>query len=87
MKTYSNFLALLASEFQKYLIEHEQAAAQLPKGALVIFRVEHEDTFNQWNEKLALKNREKKQPIVYVDVKKWRTLSTIEQVNIYQSRA
>ena len=60
MKTYSDFLSLISSEFYKYLMEHEEAASRIPRGALVVFRVENDKEFNKWNEKTALKNRFKK---------------------------
>ena len=82
MKNYSSFSAMLSSEFHKYLMEHEKTAVSIPKNALVIFRVECDENFNKWHEKMSLKNREKKQPIIYVNVKSWREKSALEKLSI-----
>ena len=87
MKDYSSFSAMLSSEFHKYLMEHEKAAKRIPKNALVIFRIEGDENFNKWHEKTSLKNREKKQPLIYVNVKSWREKSALEKVSIVRAIA
>jgi len=82
MKSYSAFSSMLSSEFHKYLMEHEKEASQIPKEAMIIFRVEKDEGFNSWHEKTSLKNREKDQPVIYVEVKSWRKQSALEKVSI-----
>jgi hypothetical protein len=36
--------------------------------------------FNRWSEKLALKHREREQPVVYVRVKDFQTASSLKEV-------
>jgi len=81
MKSYQDFLAMLSSEFHRYLMENEEAAKNLPENALVVFQVEGETEFNRWNEETSLCNREEGQKISYVHVRKWRKHSTIEDVS------
>ena len=82
MKEYSAFSAMLSSEFHKYLMEHEKEASQIPKNALIIFRVDGDEDFNLWHETVSLRNKEKRQPVIYVDVLKWRKKSAMEKVSI-----
>jgi len=82
MSKYTDFLAMISTEFHRYLMEHESLADKIPVNALLIFQVEGEDEFNKWHEGLSLKNREPKQPVVYVSVKKWRSHSSIEDVKL-----
>ena len=80
MKEYDKFLAMVASEFHRYLMENDELARRIPANALVIFEVEGEDSFNEWHKRTSLRNRENGQPINYVKLKKWRTRSTIADV-------
>ena len=86
MDDYSGFLAMVSSEFHRYLMEEENAAGRLPTNAMVIFRVEGEDAFNRWHEEISLRNREAGQPITYVRVKGWRKHSLIEKVEVVEAR-
>lgn len=63
MKEYRDFLAMISSEFRRYLIENEGFADDLPLNTLVIFQVEGEDAFNAWHEKVSLRNKEENQPV------------------------
>lgn len=80
MSDYVDFLAMISTEFHRYLMEHEALSENIPTNALLIFQVEGEEEFNKWHESLSLKNRETEQPVVYVSVKKWRSHSSIEEV-------
>lgn len=82
MKSYSAFSAMLSSEFHKYLMEHKKDTSQIPKQAMIIFRVRGEEGFNKWHEETSLKNREKDQPVIYVKVKSWRKQSALKKVSI-----
>ncbi|MEK6698932.1 MAG: DUF5647 family protein [Nitrospirota bacterium] len=87
MSSYADFLAMISTEFQRYLMEHESLTDKIPVNALLIFQVEGEDEFNKWHEGLSLKNREPEQPVVYVSVKKWRSHSSIEEVRLREVAA
>ncbi len=87
MKNYSSFVAMLSSEFHKYLMENEKTAREIPKGALIIFRVNGDENFNKWHEVMSYKNKEKNQSVIYVNVKEWRKQSVIEKLSITKALA
>ncbi len=82
MNNYTNYLAMLSTEFHRYLIENEEFAETIPANALVIFQVEGEDDFNNWHKETSLKNLEADQPVIYINVKKWRRHSSIEELTV-----
>jgi len=82
MKHYTEFLTMLSTEFQKYLMEHDAFADHIPSNALIIFHVPEDESFNSWHREVSLRNREPDQPVVYIDVQKWRTHSLLEDVRI-----
>ena len=82
MNNYTNYLAMLSTEFHRYVMENEEYAENIPANALVIFQVEGEDDFNDWHKNTSLKNRETGQPIIYVYVKRWRKHSSIEELDV-----
>ncbi len=53
----------LATEISLYLIEHPEL--DIPQGAVIIPQVLGERRFNAWAKRIALKDRPKKQPVVY----------------------
>ena len=48
MSNYTNFLAMVSTEFHRYLMENDEFSDDIPVNALVIFQVEGEDDFNNW---------------------------------------
>jgi len=80
MESYKKMTALLASEFDRYLLEHPSVGKKIPRNALIVFRVDGEPGFNRWSERLALKHREENQPVVYVRVKDFQTASSLKEV-------
>jgi len=82
MSDYTNFLAMVSTEFHRYLMENEDFAEKIPANALVIFQIEGEDDFNRWHKGTSLKNRESEQPVVLINVKSWRKHSSIEELNL-----
>ena len=82
MSNYTNFLAMVSTEFHKYTMENKELAAKIPANALVVFQIEGETDFNNWHKETSLRNRDPDQPIIYVYVKKWREHSSIEEVNV-----
>ncbi len=85
MSNYSNFLAMVSIEFHRYLMENEEFAEKIPANALVIFQIEGEDDFNKWHKETSLKNRESNQTIIFVNVKRWRKHSSIEELNLSET--
>ena len=82
MHKFSEFLAMVSTEFHRYLMENEEFADKIPANALVIFQIEREEEFNNWHKETSLKNKEPNQLVIYVYVKKWRKYSTIEEVSL-----
>ena len=72
MSNFTNFAAMVSTEFHRYLMEHNEFANNIPSNALVIFQVEGENDFNDWHKEMSLRNREADQPVIYVYVNKWR---------------
>ncbi|PYS35807.1 MAG: hypothetical protein DMF75_02585 [Acidobacteria bacterium] len=53
----------MATEISLYLIEHPEL--DVPQDALIIPQVLGERRFNAWAKRIALKDREREQPVVY----------------------
>jgi len=82
MNTYSKFLTMISTEFDRYVMENEEFAESIPPNAVIIFQVHGEDEFNVWHKTVSLKNREAEQPVIYVHIHKWRVHSLIEDVSL-----
>ena len=82
MTEYSKLSALISSEFNRYLIEHEKIADKIPQNALVVFQIENELKFNKWSRDISQSNREKNQPLIFVNVKKWRQKASVEELDV-----
>ncbi len=61
--------AILVTEFDRYVIEHPEFAVKIPLNAQVILQVEGDEEYNTWSRRIAEKQREPGQKIVYVKVK------------------
>jgi hypothetical protein len=61
--------ALYAAEFDRYVIEHPEFAAQIPKGAQIVIEVEGDEEFNSWARSMAERQHEKKQAVIRVKTK------------------
>jgi len=85
MNDYTNFLGMVSTEFHRYLMENEEFAEKIPTNALVIFQIEGEDDFNNWHKETSMNNRESNQPVVLVNVKRWRKHSSIEELNLAEA--
>ena len=85
MSDYANFLAMVSTEFHRYLMENEDFAEKIPANALVIFQIEGEDEFNRWHKETSLKNKEPEQPVILVNVRSWRKHSSIEELNLAEA--
>lgn len=69
MTAFEQKQSVLALEFDRYVMEHPEFAAQIPKGALVVIEIEGETRFNAWTRSLAARQREPGQPVVRIQTK------------------
>ncbi|MFQ5632169.1 MAG: DUF5647 family protein [bacterium] len=75
--------AQMVTEFDRYIIENPRFADAIPYGALVAMEIEGDDAFNQWSRRVAEKQVEKGQHIVFVKIKRLRPVqSRIEDLEI-----
>lgn len=75
--------AELIYEFDMYVLEHPKFAENIPQGAVVAMQIDGDEEFNRWSKRLAESQAEKRQPIVYVKIKKMKPLhSRIEKVEL-----
>ncbi len=61
--------AIIATEFDRYVIEHPEFAMKIPRNAQIVLQVEGDEKYNKWSRQLAERQREPGQRIVYVKVK------------------
>ena len=69
MEYFSEFTAVLSSEFDKYVLEHLEVGEQIPRNAHVVFQVEGNEEYNRWSRELAKKHKENDQSVIFVRVK------------------
>ncbi len=61
--------SMLAAEFDRYVVEHPEFAAKIPKNAQVVLQVDGDEEYNEWSRQLADRQREAGQSVIYVKVK------------------
>ena len=61
--------AILVTEFDRYVVEHPEFAANIPRNAQIVLQVEGDEEYNDWSTQLAGRQREPGQRVVYVKVK------------------
>lgn len=61
--------AILATEFGRYVVEHPEFAAEIPKNSQIVLQVEGDEKYNEWSRTIAKKQRERGQKAVYVRIK------------------
>lgn len=61
--------AILVTEFDRYVVEHPEFAAKIPRDAQIVLQVEGDEEYNEWSRQLAQRQREPGQMCVYVKVK------------------
>lgn len=61
--------AIIATEFDRYVIEHPEFAIKIPRNAQIVLQVEGDEEYNKWSRQLAERQREPGQRVVYVKVK------------------
>jgi hypothetical protein len=69
MTAYEKMQAMLVTEFDRYVMEHHDFAAQIPVGAQIVIELEGDEAFNAWTRSLAERQREDGQAVVQVKVK------------------
>lgn len=73
----------LIFEFEKYVLDHPDLANRIPRNAVVSVRLDGDDKFNRWSQRLAEKQREGRQPVYCVTIKKLRPVrSRIEELRV-----
>jgi len=60
----------LIFEFEKYVLEHPEITARIPRDAVVFMKVAGDEKFNLWSERQAKKQAKKGAPFFLVIVKK-----------------
>jgi hypothetical protein len=61
--------AILITEFDRYVMEHPEFAEKIPPNAQIVLQVEGDEEYNKWSSRLAERQREPDQPVVYVKIK------------------
>jgi phosphodiesterase/alkaline phosphatase D-like protein len=51
------------------VVEHPEFATKIPQNAQIVLQVESDEEYNEWSRKLAVRQREQGQSVVYVKVK------------------
>jgi len=59
---------VLVREFDRYILEHPDFADKLPLNALVVLLPSYDRELCNYNMRVAKKNREPDQPLVYVEI-------------------
>ena len=62
----------LSTEFELYLLDHPELEQEIPNNALIVLLPEYDAELSKTNLEIAARNREGKQPIVYVRVQRLR---------------
>ncbi len=60
---------ILVTEFDRYVMEHPEFAVKIPRNAQVVLELEGDKEYNAWSKRLAERQRESGQGVVYVKVK------------------
>lgn len=71
---YHKLNSRLGIEFDRYVLEHPEFSARIPKNAQVVLQLEGETGFNRWARGLARRQRERGQPVVLVKVRGLRRM-------------
>ena len=71
----------LIFEFEKYVLEHPEITAKIPRDAVVFMKVAGDEKFNRWSKRKAKKQAKKGVSLISVTVKKLRPVhSRIERL-------
>jgi hypothetical protein len=74
----------LIFEFEKYVVEHPAFAKRIPRNAVISIRVDGDESFNRWSQRLAERHANgKKKAVFLVNIKKMRpAASRIDKLRI-----
>ena len=75
----------LIFEVEKYVLEHPDFARKIPRNAIVSIRIDGDEPFNRWSQRLAEKhaNGKKNRPVFLVKINKMKpAASRIKQLRI-----
>ena len=61
--------AILMTEFDRYVMEHPKFAAKIPRNAQMVLQVEGDEDYNAWSQRMAERQREPGQPVIYIHIK------------------
>jgi hypothetical protein len=61
--------AILVTEFDRYVVDHPEFAAKIPRNAQIVLQVEGQEEYNAWSRQIAARQRERDQSVVFVKVK------------------
>ncbi len=62
----------LIFEFEKYILEHPTLVKKIPRNAVIAIRVDGDEAFNRWSQRLAAKHRGTRRPVFHITIKKMR---------------
>jgi len=60
----------VSTEFDRFILSHEEIAAKLPDNALIIFEIEDDPEFTAKSNQIAAIRKEPGQPIVRIKIKR-----------------
>ena len=73
MNVYEKRNAMLGVEFDRYVRDHPSFAARIPRGGQIVIQIPGDSKFNAWARRLAERQREVGQRVVYVTVARLQT--------------
>ena len=73
MNVYEKRNAMLGVEFDRYVRDHPSFAARIPRGGQIVIQIPGDSKFNAWARRLAERQREVGQLVVYVTVERLQT--------------
>ena len=53
--------AILVTEFDRYVMEHDEFAAEIPQNSQIVLQIEGDEEYNKWSRQLAESQREANQ--------------------------
>ena len=60
----------VSTEFDRFVLTHEELAAKIPDNALIIFEIEDDPEFSAKSNQISMTRKEPNQPIVRVKIKR-----------------
>lgn len=62
----------VSTEFDRFVLTHEEIASKIPNNALIIFVIEDDPEFSAKSKEIAMMHKEPNQPVVFVKIKSIR---------------